>query len=100
MILHGSEGPVVPPEQSRRLYDTPVRNGVPAEFLILEGATHGDDRFYRDEMVDRILAFFQQNPIKNSLSVTTGNLLFRNSGNQPSFRERIKPSSCSKDITP
>lgn len=62
MILHGSEDPVVPLEQSRRLYDTLVRNGVPAEFLILEGATHGDDRFYQDEMVERIMAFFNKIP--------------------------------------
>ena len=62
MILHGSEDPVVPLEQSRRLYDTLVQNGVPAEFLILEGAAHGGDRFYQDEMVERILAFFSKIP--------------------------------------
>lgn len=62
MILHGSEDPVVPLEQSRRLYDTLVQNGVPAEFLILEGAAHGDDRFYQDEMAERIMAFFNKIP--------------------------------------
>ena len=30
--------------------------------MILEGTTHGDDRFYQDEMVDRILAFFSKIP--------------------------------------
>ena len=60
MILHGSEDPVVPLEQSRRLYDVLQENGVQSEFLILEWATHGDDRFYQDEMVERILAFLDR----------------------------------------
>ncbi len=59
MILHGSEDPVVPLEQSQRLYDVLQEHGVQSEFLILEGATHGDDRFYQDEMVERILAFLE-----------------------------------------
>lgn len=60
MILHGSEDPVVPLEQSQRLYDVLQENGVQSEFLILEGAAHGDDRFYQNEMVERILAFLDR----------------------------------------
>lgn len=60
MILHGSEDPVVPLEQSQRLYDVLQENGVNSEFLILEGAAHGDDRFYQNEMVERILAFLDR----------------------------------------
>ena len=60
MILHGSEDPVVPLSQSQRLYEVLQENGVKSEFLILEGASHGDDRFYQDEMVDRILAFLDR----------------------------------------
>lgn len=60
MILHGSEDPVVPLAQSQLLYDVLQEKGVKAELLILEGATHGDDRFYQDEMVARILDFLQR----------------------------------------
>ena len=30
--------------------------------MILEGAAHSDDLFYRDEMAERIMAFFNKIP--------------------------------------
>lgn len=59
MILHGSEDTVVPLAQSQRLYDVLQEKGIKTEFLILEDAIHGDDRFYQDEMVERILVFLE-----------------------------------------
>ena len=60
LILHGSDDTVVDPTQSVMFYETLQRCGVRSDFLMLEGAAHGDDLFYQDEMIDRILAFLGQ----------------------------------------
>lgn len=52
MILHGTEDPIVSIEQSRQLYEALQRNGVRADCYEVEGAGHGDDVFYEDEMID------------------------------------------------
>ena len=57
MILHGTKDTVVPMAQSEKLYDALQKAGVPCEFAIVEGATHGDDLFYQDEMTDFVLRF-------------------------------------------
>ena len=62
MILHGTEDTVVPMAQSDALYDALQKKGVPCEFTVVEGAAHGDDLFYQDEMTDAVLQFL------NSLS--------------------------------
>ncbi len=62
MILHGTKDTVVPMAQSEALYEALQKNGVPCEFAVVEGAAHGDDLFYQDEMTDAVLRFL------NSLS--------------------------------
>ena len=57
MILHGTADTVVPMEQSDSLYNALQKNGVSCEFVKVEGAVHGDDLFYQDEMADLVLAF-------------------------------------------
>lgn len=57
MILHGTEDTVVPMEQSEKLYIALQKYGVPCEFAVVEGAAHGDDLFYQDEMTDLVLRF-------------------------------------------
>lgn len=58
-ILHGTEDAVVPAEQSRQLYDVLEKNGVRTEYLLVEGAEHGDDRFYQDSVTEEILRFLK-----------------------------------------
>lgn len=57
MILHGTQDPIVPISQSQSLYDALIKNNIKTEFLILEGGYHGDDMFYQDTIIERILAF-------------------------------------------
>ncbi|MDO4649517.1 MAG: alpha/beta hydrolase [Eubacteriales bacterium] len=64
LILHGAEDPVVPLSQGETFYNALTEKGIQADYLIIEGATHGDDKFYQDEMVDRIVAFFESVPEK------------------------------------
>lgn len=57
MILHGTKDTVVPMAQSEKLYDALQKEGIPCEFAAVEGAAHGDDLFYQDEMTDLVLSF-------------------------------------------
>ena len=59
LILHGTLDPLVPMEQSRQFYARLQQYGVRTDLLILEGATHGDDLFYQDEIIERILDFLE-----------------------------------------
>lgn len=57
LILHGTEDPVVRMSQSEAMYTALQEKGVPCELLTVEGASHGDDLFYQDEMTDRVIRF-------------------------------------------
>ncbi len=61
MILHGEKDPLVPLSQSEGFYEALKANGIPVEYYILEGAIHGDDLFYQDEIIHLILDFFRRN---------------------------------------
>lgn len=60
MILHGSADITVAMANSENLYDRLNACGVPAEFYVLEGAAHGDDRFYQPPVFDLIDAFLKR----------------------------------------
>lgn len=57
MILHGTEDYLVPVEQSTRFYEALQEKGVPSQLFLVEGAVHGDDQFYQDEVMKKIIAF-------------------------------------------
>lgn len=57
MILHGEADPLVPLEQSSQLYETLEKNGIKAEMYIIEGAGHGADEFYQDEVMELVADF-------------------------------------------
>ena len=60
MILHGSADITVAMANSENLYNKLTECGVPAEFYVLEGAGHGDDRFYQPPMIDLIDGFLKK----------------------------------------
>lgn len=60
MILHGTEDAVVSMAQSEKLYNTLQKAGIPCEIAVVEGAAHGDDLFYQDEMTDLVLSFLNR----------------------------------------
>ena len=60
LILHGTEDHVCPVENSMHLHEALERAGVYHEFYLVEGAEHGDDRFYQTEMMDIIKEFLQR----------------------------------------
>ena len=60
MILHGTEDAVVSMAQSEKLYNALQKAGIPCEIAVVEGAAHGDDLFYQDEMTDLVLSFLDR----------------------------------------
>ena len=60
MILHGTADITVSMANSQNLYDRLCESGVPAEFYVLEGAGHGDDRFYQPEVLELIDQFLKR----------------------------------------
>lgn len=60
LIMHGSEDPGVPLEQSTLFFEELQKSGVEAELVILEGAGHGGKEFAEEAVRDRIIAFFRR----------------------------------------
>ena len=57
LIFHGTSDKLVPIAQSTRFYEVLQAKGVYAELYLVEGAAHGDDLFYQDEVMDKVVAF-------------------------------------------
>lgn len=60
LILHGTDDVCVDIEQSRSFYETLQKNGIESDFYILEGAIHGDDAFYQDEVKEIVYEFIKK----------------------------------------
>ena len=41
-------------------YDALQKAGIPCKFAAVEGAAHGDDLFYQDEMTDQVISFLNR----------------------------------------
>ena len=68
LILHGTGDEKVPLKQSDDLYATLTEKGVPADYIRIEGAIHGEDSFYQPRIVDLVVEFM--NRIVNDLELT------------------------------
>lgn len=60
LILHGAQDPLVSPEQSRHLFEALQKAKVPATYLLVENAKHGDLPWFQKPIVDRVVAWFTQ----------------------------------------
>jgi dipeptidyl aminopeptidase/acylaminoacyl peptidase len=59
LIVHDSEDPNVPIEQSRKLHDALSKAGVASEFHVVEGGGHGGPLFATEEVRAKVEAFFR-----------------------------------------
>lgn len=57
LILHGSDDPLVSPSQSAKLFEALRAKNVPADYILVEGARHGDLSWYQKPMIDRIVSW-------------------------------------------
>ena len=50
----------MPIAQSERFYEALMRNGVDAEYYILDGGSHGTGEFYQSNIMERVTAFLDR----------------------------------------
>lgn len=60
LILHGSEDPLVSPSQSAKLYRALKAKNVTAEYVLVEGAKHGDLTWYQKPIIDRVVRWLSK----------------------------------------
>lgn len=60
LLLQGTNDPIVPPEQTRILYEALLSREVPAELYMLEGAGHGTTEFDQPAVRELILKFWEK----------------------------------------
>ena len=63
LIMHGTEDPGVPVEQSTKLHKKLEAAGVPSELCLIEGAGHGGPLFNTEDARKRVRDFFDRNLI-------------------------------------
>lgn len=60
LILHGDNDSVVPIRQSETLYERLMTNRTDATFYTVTGGTHGDDLFYQDDCMKKMIEFLNR----------------------------------------
>ena len=59
LIMHGSADTLVSPVQSAQLYKALKAEGNKADYVLVEGAEHGDDSWYQKPVIDRVVNWFK-----------------------------------------
>lgn len=60
LILHGSADTLVSPRQSAQLYEALKQGGNQAEYVLVEGAGHGDLHWFQPPVIERVVQWFRQ----------------------------------------
>jgi acetyl esterase/lipase len=61
LIMHGSKDTLVSPNQSKTLYKALLESGNKADYLLIEGAEHGDGHWYQPVVINRVVDWFLAN---------------------------------------
>lgn len=61
LIMHGSEDKLVSPVQSEQLYNALSEKGNKVDYVIVEGAGHGDLYWYQKPVIDKVVNWFEEN---------------------------------------
>ncbi|OSZ01509.1 alpha/beta hydrolase [Klebsiella variicola] len=59
LIMHGSNDTLVSPEQSVTLYKALKTSGDRVEYVLVEGAGHGDYHWYQPAIINRVVDWFR-----------------------------------------
>ncbi|WP_409158395.1 alpha/beta hydrolase fold domain-containing protein [Pectobacterium sp. B2J-2] len=60
LIMHGSKDSLVSPEQSATLYGLLKKAGNHANYVLIEGAEHGDYHWYQPAVISKVVDWFRQ----------------------------------------
>ena len=64
LIMHGSSDGLVSPMQSEQLYNAMVEKGNEVDYVIVEGANHGDLYWYQQPVIDKVVNWFKDKLMK------------------------------------
>jgi dipeptidyl aminopeptidase/acylaminoacyl peptidase len=70
LIMHGSADTLVSPRQSVQLFDALKKKGDKVEYVLVQGAGHGDLTWYQPPIIDRVVEWFKSTlggPIKGKV---------------------------------
>ncbi|WP_244489908.1 alpha/beta hydrolase [Rhizobium sp. Leaf391] len=76
LIMHGSGDTLVSPKQSVQLFEALKKKGDTVEYVLVEGAGHGDLTWYQPPIIDRVVNWFTSvlgAPIKSNRSEPASN---------------------------
>lgn len=59
LIMHGSADNLVSPAQSEQLYEALAEKGNPVDYIVVEGAGHGDLYWAQPALIDRVVRWFE-----------------------------------------
>lgn len=59
LIMHGTADSLVSPLQSKQLYNALKNEGNRADFILVDGAEHGDDSWYQKPVIERVVNWFK-----------------------------------------
>ncbi len=60
LIMHGSADTLVSPQQSAQLYTALKKAGDPVEYVLVDGAEHGDIHWFQPAIINKVVTWFSQ----------------------------------------
>lgn len=61
LIMHGSADKLVSPVQSEQLYKALIEKGNKVDYVVVEGAGHGDIYWYLPTVINKVVEWFKEN---------------------------------------
>lgn len=61
LIMHGSADKLVSPVQSEQLYKALIEKGNKVDYVVVEGAGHGDIYWYQPTVINKVVEWFKEN---------------------------------------
>ena len=61
LIMHGSADKLVSPVQSEQLYNALTKKGNNVDYIVVEGAGHGDLYWYQPTIINKVVSWFKEN---------------------------------------
>lgn len=78
LIMHGSADKLVSPVQSEQLYKALIEKGNKVDYVVVEGAGHGDLYWYQPTVINKVVEWFKENlmgsGVKTSAQKVEGDL--------------------------
>ena len=71
LIMHGSADKLVSPVQSEQLYNALTKKGNKVDYIVVEGAGHGDFYWYQPAIINKVVSWFKENLMDKEVESTS-----------------------------